>query len=173
MGQDEHPLPPVRRSDFLRGETVPLRIEPEAGHVTEDRSDSVSNKPGDVLEKHPARSNLPNDSRDVGPEPPLVCEPELLSGAGEGLAREASSDAIHDSTPRAAVESKHVSPDGSGLKDPFFHARHQDLSGRVLPLHEADRASARNRQGHAEVEPADSGAERQDVEGTCSHIRHR
>jgi len=52
---------------------------------------------------------------------------------------------------------------------PIRHARAQDRGGFGFPLDVADRASARNRQTDAKVEPADTGAQAEAAEGGISH----
>jgi len=44
VGQDEKPLPDVRRARFGRRKHVPLRIEPEYGQVPENGVEATSNK---------------------------------------------------------------------------------------------------------------------------------
>jgi hypothetical protein len=59
---------------------------------------------GDVLEENESWLYLADDAGDVGPEVPRVVRAESLAGHGEGLAGVAANEAIHDATPRSAVE---------------------------------------------------------------------
>jgi hypothetical protein len=59
---------------------------------------------GDVLEEADGWSNKSNKVCDGWPEVARVVLTSLLACNGEWLARVAANDAIHDSTPRAAVE---------------------------------------------------------------------
>jgi hypothetical protein len=58
----------------------------------------------DVLEEAPLGADFSNDAGDFGPQVTFVPVATSLSGDGERLARVAASDAIHDPTPRLAVE---------------------------------------------------------------------
>jgi len=80
----------------------------------------------------------------------------LLSGGGDVLAGEAASDAIHDSTPRAAVEGGNVIPDRSLIQDRIFHPRHE--IGRCIgfPLNVSHNAGTWEGDFDPEVESADS-----------------
>jgi len=127
-------------------------MEPEARQSAEDNVEPSSNKPGDVLQEHDSRLHLANHPEDVGPEPPLVVLREPLAGKADGLAREARKDAIHEATPRSAVEGGKVIPDRSRSHACFFHARSQNGSGLHFPLHVAD-----NAHGEPEFEAPDPG----------------
>jgi hypothetical protein len=110
VGQEEHPLPPVRRAHVACAEHIPRRIEPELGQVTEHLSESppvVSGKePKDVLHEHEARSNVSNDPAILTPEArPLAAEARALSGEADVLAREAAAD---DVNPRESVDGTDV-----------------------------------------------------------------
>ena len=63
------------------GDTMPFRIIPERGQVTEDDSKSSSNECWTVLHEHESRSNLASDPRHVTPEPAALA---VDSGAGGG-----------------------------------------------------------------------------------------
>jgi hypothetical protein len=71
----------------------------------------------DVFEKHPLRFRFPHDPRDVRPQVPLVPRSALPPGDREGLAGIASSDAMNDATPRAAVEGAQIRPDRSFIQE--------------------------------------------------------
>lgn len=116
------------------------------------------------------RPNLVDDAEDVVEQPAVVVLAALLSGDAVWLARVARSEAIHDSTPRAAVEGGEVRPDRSRVKGPVLHTRDQPRGGRDFPLQVADAASAWSRDVDAQLEASDAGAESEDVVGTCSHI---
>lgn len=50
------------------------------------------------------------------------------------------------------------------MNETFSHRRDQVRDGEGFPLHHADDASAWKRQSDAEIEPATSGADGEDVE---------
>jgi hypothetical protein len=118
---------------------------------------SSGNKSRDVLEKDPSRLNIANDADNERPDPPLVLGALPLSGGAPRLAREARSDAIHDSTPRAAVEGSKVVPDRSRSQGAFFHARDQDRGGIGFPLHVTDGTSGRLGESDSEFQSSDAG----------------
>jgi hypothetical protein len=70
----------VWRSDGCRREDIPLRIEPEAGQVSENDSQPPSKDPWHVLQEDGSRLYHANDVSDSGPEPPLVVESAVLPG---------------------------------------------------------------------------------------------
>ena len=86
------------------------------------------------------------------------------------LTREAARDDIHDSTPRAAVEGSEICPNRCIIHG-FLrrHARSQDRTGIGFVLNAADDASISERQIDAEIESPASGADGQNVDGTCTH----
>jgi hypothetical protein len=59
---------------------------------------------GDVFEEHELGVGLSDDAGDVRPEVSGVVSAAHLAGDAERLARVAANDAIHDATPRSAVE---------------------------------------------------------------------
>lgn len=124
---------------------------------------------GDVLEGDESGLELSDESRDVGPEVSLVFVGSLLAGHGEGLARVAASDAIHDSSPRACVEGSEVAPDRSVIQSPFAHARDKVRGCEGFPFDVTDRARREACSSEsvveAEVETSDPGADGEDVEG--------
>lgn len=58
--------------------------------------------------------------------------------AGDVLAREASRDDVHHSTPRAPVEGSHVVPDWEGWQASVVLAGHEDSASVVVDLDGAD-----------------------------------
>jgi len=155
--KEEEPLSEMRRSDFGRAEQTPLRIEPLLGQSCEDVGKSSSNKPRHVLQEDESRSYLANDPGDVGPEPPFVLGAEPLAGRAERLAREARRDAIHDSTPRAAVEGFEIRPQRRCIQASRFHLARQDFAAEGFPLHHADCSSSWNGKSESEGDAADPG----------------
>jgi hypothetical protein len=123
----------------------------------------------DVLEGDDPGLESLDEACDVGPEVALVLVGSLLAGDGEGLARVAASDAVHEASPRASVEGSEVTPDRRCVQPPFFHAADQ-YAGRIgFPLDVTDRARIEACSGEsvvqAEVEASDPGADGKDVEG--------
>jgi hypothetical protein len=138
-------------------EHAPLRIEPEVGQSPENLGQTVSNKPWDVLQEDESWLHVANDVFNEGPEPPLVFDPELVAGNGEGLTRDARRNDIHDTTPYPAAERSKVAPDRSRIHPPFRHARSQYCGRISLPLDVTDRAKARDGSLESEGDAANAG----------------
>lgn len=165
MGQQEEPFPEMRRPDFGRAETIPLRSEPAFGKVFEDFGKTEFDERRYVLQKERSRLAIADDAGDVGPEVSLVLLSATLAGRGERLAREPRHEEIHASTPATSVEGREVGPNRCFVQKALGHARCQDRAGFDFPLDVADRASAWQSESHAEVEPGDAGAEGEDSRG--------
>jgi len=140
VGQKEQPLPLVRRANFRRFEQSRRNSVTEPLNVGANNIEAESEVSGDVLEKHEAGFSLANDASDAGPQVPLIIDAAPLAGETEGLARVAANDAIHESTPRAAVEGSHVAPDRSLVQGFFLHAATKNRGTVDFPLNVADRA---------------------------------
>ena len=117
----------------------------------------MSNKPRDIFEKDPSGLYAANDSLDIGPEPPLVLEPELLPGDGERLAREARRDEIHDPTPWSAVEGGKVVPDRSLIQRRVRHPLHEDGRSVGFPLDVAHSSISRDGEAEPKLKPPNPG----------------
>ena len=78
--------------------TVPFRIEPERGQVSEHRAEEAPPfrraDPGDVFDQDPSGFKLANKSDDFRPHVALVGAAELLPGGAVGLAGEAASQDV-------------------------------------------------------------------------------
>ena len=161
VGQDEEALAVVGRADLRCAETVPFRIEPQAGQRPKNLFGGTaavdSKEPWDVLEKHPFGANLPNDAPDIGPEPALVRRAEAFARVGRGLAGEAGRDEIHASAPRATVEGGDVVPDRSWIQGRVCHPRHERGRCVGFPLN-VTHSSVRVAEGDSEAEIESSAA---------------
>lgn len=126
---------------------------------------------GDVFKETLPRLDFTDNTGDVRPEMSWIILGSAPSGDTERLARVAASDAIHDSTPRAAVEGFKIRPNRRRIHSFVFHARCQDFAGVCFDVNIADRSSISNRQSETEFLPGNSGAEGENVEcwGTCIH----
>jgi hypothetical protein len=125
---------------------------------------------GDVFEEQPAGSALPDDPPEVGPQVAVVALEQTTAGERVPLARDAANDAIHDATPRSAIEGSGIRPSSRCIHAFLIHARRHEAAEIRFPLHIADDSSSRNRQSDAEVEAAATGADGQDVPGMVSHM---
>ncbi len=125
--------------------------------------------PCDVLQKDEGGTYLLHHSVNLGPQVARIVFATLETGLAERLARVARSDAIHDATPRCAVEGLEIRPYRSRSHAAFFHLRDQLADGESVPFNEAHDASRSDRQLEAEVEPAASGTEGEDTESGITH----
>lgn len=169
VGQDEQPLAPVRSADFLRRNESRRNAVAQAVKLADDLTCSQPQMAGDVLKEDMLGLTLSNDAGDVRPQVARVCSAKPLAGDGEGLARVARSEPIHDSTPRAAVEGSQIAPHRERSHEALRHRVRQDRHGEGFPLNAADDASAWKNELDGSVKAAASGAEGQDVEGTINH----
>jgi hypothetical protein len=120
-GNEEEPVPEMRRTERGCGDTIPPRIEPEAGKVAEDICQTGPDELGDVLDEDERRPAGFDGVPEGGPEPAGVSGAELAAGRRMGLTGES-----------AAGE---VDP-GSGLTVPPFRERVKVIVLRdVRPAH--------------------------------------
>lgn len=119
-----------------------------------------------VLEETPFGPDLSDDPGELGPEPAGVKSPEPLPGQGLAGAGITSNDAIHDSTPWAAVEGLNRRPDRAVIQPALLHPRSQDFTAIAFPLDHTDDASTWHRSFKPQVETCDPGAEGENPGGT-------
>jgi hypothetical protein len=157
--EDEESFSLLAGADFLRCKESRRNLITQAFKVSGDLRKSEAEVAGHVFEKHDCRFNFANDSTDVRPKVSRIVLSTALAGDTEWLAGVARSDAIHDVTPRSAVEGSEIRPDRCLIQDTRFHRRHQVVDGESFPLHPTDRASASQSQFESEVESGTAGAE--------------
>jgi hypothetical protein len=92
-----------------------------------------------VFHEREARSYLTNDTCHLAPEAAaLAVDPSASAGAGDVLAREATRDDIHESSPGSPVESADIVPHREGLEGAIVLSGEQHASGVGLDLDGAD-----------------------------------
>ena len=128
-----------------------------------------------VFQEHERRARFVNNAQDLREQMARIALALPLSGEAERLARVARKQAIHDSTPWAAIEGSQVTPERSELHGAVRHARRQDSDRADFPLNVADDASAETTPfesgGETERESIDPAAQAEDVEGgRTSHM---
>ncbi len=125
---------------------------------------------GDVLEGDELGAEITDELGNARPEVPLVFVRSLLAGRGKRLTRISANDCIHETAPRSRIEGGEVTPDRSRIQGSFFHARDQRCGGKGFPLDVADCARSEACSSESavkpEVEPSDTRADREDVDGT-------
>ena len=125
---------------------------------------SSAEEAGDVFQYDDPRADFSDQPLNVGPQVARIVCAMTLTGDAERLAREARRDAIHDATPRSAVEGADVGPHRSRRKGTVRHRRHQTRNSERFSFHETDDASCGNGQFEAEVESAAAATEAKDGE---------
>jgi len=146
----------VARANFLRCKEVLRNSIPHCFQFFSDLSEPNIEMVGNVLKEDPLGSDFSNDSGDIGPEMIWSFGSTLGAGDAEWLARVARNDAIHDSTPRLAVEGFNIRPNRRFVQGAVFHTRYQDLDDWNFDLHIADDSRSWNRQSEAEFETSNS-----------------
>lgn len=137
VGQREDPesVTLVARTNPIRADRTPLRIEPEGGKVSEDVGESSTRSESwDIFQEHDAGSYLANDAGDGGPDPAIISDSASFAGKAPRLTREAGRDEIHAATPRSAVEGCNIIPDRRWIQTRVPHPRHESGRGKGFPL---------------------------------------
>ncbi len=120
----------MRRTDFLRRKQTcrnsVTHLAQFSGNFIESKFEVTRN----VFEKAECRAYLANNSGDVRPKVPLVIAAAPPSCHAEWLARVTANDAIHQATPRAAVEGSDIRPNRRRIQPSRFHAVDQRFDGR-------------------------------------------
>lgn len=139
VGKQVHPSPAVGRSDFGAAEHAPLRIEPQAGQISEDDIEASRDKEVRVFHEHDTRSYFANQARHVSPQAgPGASEAGARSGRADILAREAPRDDIHVATKRSSVKGSDVIPDREQGPHTVLLAPEKHLSAVGIDLDGAD-----------------------------------
>ncbi|XWR49056.1 hypothetical protein RWA01_05400 [Sinorhizobium meliloti] len=76
---------------------------------------------GDVFDKDEPCARLDDDAARVRPEVTLIVLASLLAGKTVRLTRDATNEAVHCATPRAAVEGSGIRPHRSWMKEALLH----------------------------------------------------
>ena len=116
-----------------------------------------------IFQKDNCGFRLPDDPSDIGPEIAGVGVSLALPRVGEGLAREARSHAIHDTTPSSPIEGAEVAPDGSPVKEAVTHPGEEDGLAERVEFDETDGSRFRDRPLDPETEPLNARAEGKDI----------
>jgi len=152
--EDEQPLSLVACADFLRCEQSRRNLVTQAFKVCGDLCKSEAEVAGHVFEKYDWWFNFANDSMDLGPKVSRIVLSTTFAGDAERLARVARSEAIHDSTPRTAIEGSQIRPQRRLSQAARFHSRRQVLAGERFPFDPTDCSSASQSQLQAKVQSA-------------------
>jgi hypothetical protein len=104
VGQEEEPIPAMRRPNVGRGEHTPFDIRPHFGKVDKDSGEPKRNVSEHVLAEQVAGSALAVDAEHFGPEVAGVGGAASHPCGAERLAWVSANDEIHAATPRSSVE---------------------------------------------------------------------
>lgn len=161
VGQDEHALSSVRRTNVGRSYRYPFRIEPAFGKFSQyGMSCWKSENWRDVLKKDPLASNLANDSHGVEEQSASgSLKARLLSCDREIRAGETENCSSHAPTIESAWEGSDVRPDRSLIHGTVLNARCQNCGCRKLDLHITDAASLWHSESDGKIESADTAEE--------------
>ncbi|PPB79381.1 hypothetical protein LV82_02945 [Albidovulum inexpectatum] len=168
MGEDEEPLPLVRRADFRRREEARRKAVAHVDQSSGDFGEAEAEMMGDVLEEDEGRRDLADDAGDMRPEVAGVVGTPAFARDGERLARIARSDDVHRAAPISAIEGSNVVPDRCRIQGRLFHPGHENGRGVCFPFDMDHSSISGQGNGEAEVEPAGAGAEREAEEACVS-----
>lgn len=126
-------------ADFCRREQSALNLEAQPVKVSPDPLCAAGGEhAADVFDKDEPCSGLHDDAPGVAPQIALIVLSKAFSGEAVRLARYAANEAIHDSTPWAAVEGGDIAPQSSLSHETLLHRCDQVRAGEGFPLHEHD-----------------------------------
>lgn len=166
VGHDEQPFASVARADLGRAEDSARNAIAHCLQWSDQGVQLSVDVPRDVLAEKtrtPAVIKHPEESVD---EPAVVGRTALFAGNAVGLAWVARSDAMNEATPRSSVEGSCVRPDRRRMNPPCLHARDQRRDRRGFPLHVTDASRSGFGNSDAKFQPADPGAEAEQMDGT-------
>ena len=160
VGQNEQPLPYVRRARFSRREQARLDAVTHALKLSGDVPKSQGQVAFDVLQEHPARPDFSHDAGDFGPEVSGVVLAPTSAGLAEGLAGITGRDDMNAVAPWSAVEGSQIVPYRRRSQGLVFHPGHESGRSVGFPLDVTHSPIAGLGDVDAEIEAAVSGAER-------------
>lgn len=179
VGQNEQPLPNVRRARFSRCEQARLDAVSHALKLSGDVPKSQGDVAFDVFEEHPSGADLAHDAGDLWPQVAGIGLAAAVSGLAEGLAGITGRDDMNAAAPRSAVEGSQIVPYRRRSQSLVCHPRHESGRRMSFPLDVTHSAISGLGDVQAEVEAAVAGAEGQAPEigvrcsvGMKSHKAH-
>ena len=160
VGQNEQPLPYVRRARFSRREQARLDVVTQALKVSDDLPTSQGQMAFDVFEEDPSGADFAHDPLDLGPQVAGIVFAAASPGLAEGLAGITGRDEMNAAAPRSAVEGSQIVPDRRRSQGLVFHPGHESGRSVGFPLDVTHSAIAGLGDMQPEVETAVAGAER-------------
>jgi hypothetical protein len=166
VGQDEDPLPLVRRADFCRREQARRRRVAHAPKLSQDGFEAEADVPSDVFEEYPFRAAFGDSTSDLGPEVPGVVGTLTFASSTEGLAGISGEDDIESTAKGSGIEAAQIVPDWGRGKIPCALGGDECSSGPILPLDKGAGVISGLRQHEAQIQASAACAEGQSVKGT-------
>ncbi len=166
MGQDEDPLPFVRRADLCRREQARRRRVAQSPKLSQDGLEAEGDVPGDVFEEDPFRAAFADDAGDVGPEVPRIVGTAAFPGRAEGLAGVSGKQGIEGAAEGSGIEAAQVGPDRGRGEVACALGGNEDRPWPVLPFDEGAGVITGLGQHEAQIKASAACAEGQSVPGT-------
>ena len=166
MGQDEDPLPLMRRTDFCRTEQTRRRRVAQTPKLSQHGFQPEGDVTGDIFEEHPFRGAFVDDAGDLGPDVAGITGPATLAGGAEGLAGISGEDGIESAPEGPGVEAAQIVPDWGRGEVSCALGGDEDGAGPVLPFDEGAAVIAGLGQHEAHIQASAACAEAEAVPGT-------
>jgi hypothetical protein len=163
VGQDEDPLPLVRRADFCRAEQAHRRRVTQTPKLSQDGLKAEGDMTDDVFEEHPFGAAFPDDPGDLGPEVAGITGATALSGCAERLAGISGEDDVESAAEWPGVEAAQIVPDRGRGEIPCALGGDKHSSGPILPFDKGAGVIAGLGEHEAQIKASAACAEGQSV----------
>ena len=166
MGQDEDPLPLMRRTDLCRRERARRRRIAHAPKLSQHGLEPEGDVTGDVFEEDPFGAAFPDDTGDLGPKVTGISGAAAFAGGTEGLAGISGQNRVEGTAEGPGVEAAQIVPDRRRGEIPRGLGGDEHSSGPVLPFDEGAGVIAGLGEHEAQIEASAACAEAESVPGT-------
>ena len=166
MGQDEDPLPLMRRTGFCRREQARRRRVAHAPKLSQHGFKAEADVTGDVFEEDPFGAALVDDAGDLGPEMAGIIGAATLAGGAEGLAGISGQNRVEGAAEGPGVEASQIVPDRRRGEIPRGLGGDEHRSRPVLPFDKGAAVIAGLGQHEAQIKASAACAEAESVPGT-------
>ena len=166
MGQDEDPLPLMRRTDLCRREQARRRRVAHCPKLSQHGLEPEADVPGDVFEEDPFGLAFGNDAGDLGPEVPGILGAAAFAGGAEGLAGISGQNRVEGAAEGAGVEAAQIVPDRRRGEVARALGCDEHRPWPVLPPDKGAGVEAGLGEHEAQIEASAACAEAESVPGT-------
>ena len=166
MGQDEDPLPLMRRTDFCRREQTCRRRVAHAPKLSQHGLEPEGDVTGDVFKEHPFGAAFVDDAGDLGPEVAGIVRAAAFAGGAEGLAGISGQDRVEGAAEGPGVEAAQIVPDRRRGEIPRALGGDEHGSGPVFPFDEGAAVIAGLGEHEAHIQASAACAEAEAMPGT-------